>query len=395
MFSSPVQKRGDGWHYEFCIRRIGRGAISNDSRYRFLPILTLFGVAFLLLPNMAAACALASKPTVLQAYNKSDVVVIARAISVEKLTDQSQKTMTGTVVSSTTMKVENVFKGNLRVGDTMVFGQGNGIRCTWVFYESDIGKEYLFYLNSPSKDQKLWYEYGLGRSNLRQNAADDLLYLNKLDKVRGRTRISGVLAEDGLAGLSLEGQTIRIIGRSKTYVTKTDKDGVYELYDVPPGRYVLAPKLKFGWNVDEFSLTRPFTRVELMHGRRQSNRVAFTLRPRSHFGVDLRLKLSNHVSGTIYDSNSKPMPWVCVSLVPANDESFLACNSLTDELGRFQIDSVEAGTYKIIFNYENKITPRMPFPKLYYPGVPEREKAKTITLKHGESANNLSVVIKN
>ncbi|HLN99128.1 MAG TPA: hypothetical protein VK208_11755 [Pyrinomonadaceae bacterium] len=64
------------------------------------------------------------------------------------------------------------------------------------------------------------------------------------------------------------------------------------------------------------------------------------------------------------------------------------------EQGRFQIDSVEAGTYIIIFNYENTMTTRMPFPKLYYPGVPEREKAKTITLKHGESANDLNVVIK-
>ena len=309
-----------------------------DSRYEFLLVLMFLGVAFLLFPDMVVACARAPKPTVLQAYNDSDVVVIARAISVEKLSDESQKPMTGTLVTSTTMEVEKVYKGNLRVGDTMVFGQGNGIRCTWVFYESDISKEYLFYLNSPSRDQKLWYEYGLGRSNLRQNAADDLLYLNKMDKVHGRTRISGVLAEDGLAGLSVEGQTIRIIGRNKTYVTKTDKNGVYELYDVPPGRYVLAPELKFGWKVDEFSLTRPFTRVELMHGRRQSNRVAFTLRPRSHFGVDLKLTLSNHVGGSIYDSNSKPMPGFCsiarqwLLTRNANQIPFTGIQRLTDRL---------------------------------------------------------------
>ena len=364
-----------------------------DSHYRSLLVLPLLGLAFLLLPNVVIACVRAPKPTVLQAYDESDVVVIARAISVEKLSDQSEKPMTGTLVRSTTMEVEKVFKGNLRVGDKIVFGQGNGIRCTWVFYEDDVGKEYLFYLDSPPKNE-LWYEYGLGRSQLLEHGDDDLLYLNKMDKVRGRTRISGVLDDDGLAGLNLEGQTIRVTGKNRTYVAKTDKNGVYELYDVPPGRYVLEPELKFGWKVDEFDLTRPLTRLELMHGRRPSNRVAFTLRPRSHFGVDMRLKLSNHVSGTIYDSNSRPMQWVCVSLVPANDESLLACNSLTDELGHFQIDSVEAGTYIIIFNYENKITTRMPFPKLYYPGVQERENAKTITLKHGESANNLSVVIK-
>src|SRR5205823_1127142 len=144
---------------------------------------------------------------------------------------------------------------------------------------------------------------------------------NNMNSVRGRTRISGVLDVDSSEDLSLDGRTIRIIGKHKTYIAKTDKNGVYELYDVPPGRYVLEPELEFGWKVDEFHLTRQPTRFELMHGRAPSNRIAFTLRPRRHFGVDIRLRLSNHVSGTIYDSKSKPMQWVCVSVVPVNDES--------------------------------------------------------------------------
>ena len=146
-----------------------------------LLVLMLLGGAFLLLPNMVAACVRGPKPTVLQAYNESEVVVIVRAVSVEKLPDQSEMPLIGTLVTSTTMEVEKVFKGNLRVGDKMVFGQGNSIRCTWVFYEEDIGKEYLFYLDSPARDEKLWYELGLGRSQLLEHAADDLLYLNKMD----------------------------------------------------------------------------------------------------------------------------------------------------------------------------------------------------------------------
>ena len=130
--------------------------MDRDSHYRSLLVLTLLGVGFLLLPNVVVACGLPPKPTVLQAYDESDVVIIARAISVEKLSDQSEKPMIGTLVSSTTMQVEKVFKGNLRAGDKIVFGQGNGIWCTWVFDEDDIGKEYLFYLNSPAKDEKLW-----------------------------------------------------------------------------------------------------------------------------------------------------------------------------------------------------------------------------------------------
>jgi hypothetical protein len=294
------------------------------------------------------------------------------------------------------MVVERVFKGQVKVNEKLTFRQGDPILgCTWEFYEKEIGHQYLLHLLRPEKPSEPLYISTCNRSRDLENANDDLLYLNNINRVRARTRISGVLNMDSSEDVILEGRTIRIIGKHKTYTAKTDKNGVYELYDVPPGRYVLEPELQFGWKVDDFHLTRQPTRLEMMRGPVPSNRVAFTLRPRRHFGVDIRLRLSNHVSGTIHDSKSKPMQWVCVSFVPANDETFLACNSLTDELGRFQINSVKAGTYVIILNYENKITTRMPFPKLYYPGVAERGKAKTITLKHGESVDNLKVIIKN
>ena len=356
-----------------------------------LLILTFIASAFLLIPNTVFGCAIPPKKTVLQAYEDADVVVIVRAVSVEKTLDGEKSPMSRVV--STEMEVEKVFKGSVRVGDRLTFGQGNGIRCTWVFYEQDVGTEYLLYLDPPPHGETLWYEFGLSRSHKVEYAQDDLLYLNKMNKVRGRTRISGVLDDEGLAGLSVEGQTIRIVGKNKTYFAKTDKNGVYELYDVPPGRYVLKPELKFGWKVDEFDLTRQPTRLELVRERRPSNRVVFTLRPRKHFGIDIKLKLSNHIGGTIRDSNGKPLQWVCVSLTAANEERFLGCNALTDELGRFQIDAVEAGTYMLILNYENKRTARMPFPRLYYPGVPDLGKAKEILVKHGESVDNLDVTI--
>src|SRR5688572_30962055 len=66
----------------------------------------------------------------------------------EKLSDQTEMPLINTRVTSTTMEVVKVFKGNLRVGEKMVFGQGNSIRCTWVFHEDALGSEYLFYLTS-------------------------------------------------------------------------------------------------------------------------------------------------------------------------------------------------------------------------------------------------------
>jgi hypothetical protein len=82
-----------------------------------------------------------------------------------------------------------------------------------------------------------------------------------------------------------------------------------------------------------------------------------------------------------------------VSLTPANDESFPVCNSLTDQRGRFRVDSVKAGDYLLILNYKNKPTRTMPFPKLYYPGITERDKATAISVRHGQNLNGLKIVI--
>jgi hypothetical protein len=363
-----------------------------NSKIRF--ILIGFCVAFLGAPQVATACGCYPHSTVLDDFEQSDIVVIARLVSVEKVPEG--KGPYGSNINSATMIVERVFKGSVKVNEKLTFAEGHPIvGCTWDFYEKEIGRQYLLYLYAPMKPSEPLRISTCNRSRNLEYANDDLLYLNNINGARGRTRISGVLSVDSSEDVRLDGRTISIIGKHKTYVAKTDKNGVYELYDVPPGRYVLNPELDFGWKVDKFRLTRQPTRLELMRGRAPSNRIAFILRPRKHFGIDIRLRLSNHVSGTIYDSKSKPMQWVCVSLAPANDESFLVCNSLTDERGRFQTDSVAAGSYVIILNYENQITARMPFPKLYYPGVADREKAKTITLKHGESIDNLDMVIKN
>ncbi len=66
-------------------------------------------------------------------------------------------------------------------------------------------------------------------------ANDDLLYLNKLGKMRDKTRISGMIIFSGGDTPSAEGRKIRITGANKTQEVKTDEHGVYEIYDLPAG----------------------------------------------------------------------------------------------------------------------------------------------------------------
>lgn len=358
--------------------------------HRRVFVLALICIPLFLFPQVANACGCAGETTtVLDDYQQSDAVVIARLLSTEKFGEPNPMYIDN--IREFTMRVEKVFKGSVKVQDRLRFQQGNGLDCLWTLYNENIGNEYLLYLQRPEKTENPWFVWGCGRSKDLSKAADDLLYLSYLDKRRGRTRISGTYRDAEDSSVLYEGRKIRVIGNKKIYIATTDKNGVYELYDAPPGTYLLEPELPFGWRVEQFGLTRSPKRSEL--NRAPSNRVSFTLRPKKHFGINIAIKLSNRVTGAIYDPSGKPMERVCVSLMPTNDERYVGCNSSTDELGRFQIDSVEAGSYVLVLNYENKKTSRMPFPSLYYPGVTNRKMATVLNIKHGESLRKLNVTV--
>jgi hypothetical protein len=212
----------------------------------------------LLLPGIAFACSCAPLPTVLDAYDRSDVVMIVRVLSVERVNEEETR--------STKFTVEKVYKGKVRAGDELVFAQGDGANCIMMFSETNIGDRFLFYVGLPPSDSKYWFAFVCGRSGALKSATEDLLYLDKLDQVRGKTRVSGKYR--AMQGLNVANRTIRIVGRDNTYETKTDKDGVFEIYDLPPGEYRLEPEIPAGWKLYEKSVT-------------------FTLKPQKHSSIDL------------------------------------------------------------------------------------------------------------
>lgn len=141
-------------------------------------LLSIFACAFLLITaQTASACSCGRRPTVLESFDESDEVVIVRVISVEKVADTGERHYVDGV-RSTTMIVEKVFKGNLKIRDEIVFGQGGGADCIWTFDEKSVGHQFLFYLNRPEKlsdrrylpssDPGLWFAFGCGRSSGRK-----------------------------------------------------------------------------------------------------------------------------------------------------------------------------------------------------------------------------------
>ena len=281
------------------------------------------------------------------------------------------------------MVVQRVFKGNVKVQDAISFAQGNGINCLWIFDEKMVGTEYLLYLNPPEEVSDLWY-LRQGRSTEVTNAANDLLYLNNRDKVRGKTRVSGTLDDD----FPVAGRTVRIIGKNNTFRTATNEHGLYEIYGLPPGKYLIAPEMPYGWIIDKDDSV-PTVSERRVHSKSYK---AFTLRAKKHAVIDFTFKIDNTVEGFVYDQNKRPLADASIGLISEEgngSDSF----KFTDKKGRFKFESFSAGRYKLIV-FEDKPGSGQLTRTGYYD--PQRSKLLTtliVNLKHGESRRGLKIFV--
>jgi hypothetical protein len=363
-------------------------------QYSFLP---LFLSIFLLSLRTAEACSCGPKTTVLDAFNFSDVVVIVSVVSVEKAKPEqtapqghmSDGTNYVDGVKSTSTRVEQVFKGTLKVGDEMIFIQGGGADCIWTFNEKDIGKKFLFYLRGQ-KGSTRWMAGTCGRSGPVDYAGDDLLYLTNLNKVRNKTRISGTVRFVHEAGESLAGRKIRIVGAKRTQEVKTDDNGVYEIYDLPAGRYFIEPEIPKGWKVARFSLGySPSLDRSGKEGSLQ--RIPIILEANRHAGLDIMFEIDNIVRGHIYDPLGQPMKGVCLDLIPADGTKGAYLADCTEEDGAFEIDKIPPGGYVIIVNDDGKMDSSEPFGTFYYPKALKREEATVFNIGLGDIVENLEI----
>jgi hypothetical protein len=114
-----------------------------------------------------------------------------------------------------------------------------------------LGSSYLFYANRDPRRQ--WWVKPCGRTRMSPYVQDDLRYLNSLTKSSQRTRIAGEIVRyesdaENPAGTAerLPGIQVSIKGMGKEYETITDTNGIYEVLDVPPGKYSIQPKMPAG-----------------------------------------------------------------------------------------------------------------------------------------------------
>jgi hypothetical protein len=372
--------------------------VINVSRGKHLPLLLLALALLPLAAREARACSCGPKPPVLDAFERADYVVVLRVVSVERSEKAAPEGRMGDAehyvagVRSANMRVERVYKGRLKVGEELTFGQGGGADCVWTFSEKSVGQQYLFYLSPPGRGSKMWMAFTCGRSRPLRYAGDDLLYLNKLDEVRGKTRLSGTIWFAVEAGMGVGGRLVRVVGEKKTYEARTDASGVYEVYDLPPGTYTVAPEVPAGWKAKDFVLARPPGAARTLESPRRGlskNQVA--VEAGRHAGLDIGFDVDNAIRGFVSGPDGRPLDDVWLHLVPADGTKGRYLGDRTEAGGAFEIDEIPPGRYVLVVNDDGKVSSSEPFGTLYHPDAARREDATVFEIGVGDFLENVQI----
>lgn len=343
---------------------------------------------FLLLsPTFVNACSCASYPTACEAYANAEAVFIGSVQKVENKLEKDEDGKEHITSQIAYVQIEKAFKG---IKEVSVVFRSWGSSCDPVYKE---GQRWLFYAYYDKKN-KAWGIRACDRSAQIEGAADDLLYLEGLSSSGQKTRLSGVLEhfeDDPVERFSrvknIIGAKVKIIGQQKTYEVYTDKNGVYEIYGLPPGQYAVEPEVPIG-----LKIRFPIYFGEVVYSSERTAKAV--LKEKGCAAVDFLFSADTSVSGKLFGADGSALPHVCLNLMPKDKTA--ASNWIfdcTNEQGLYKMKDIPPGEYIIVVNDEGKISSNEPFPTAYYPGVFEKEKATTLTITAGDHLKNYDIHI--
>ncbi len=361
----------------------------------FAPALLLLVFSLVTFVPDAIACSCYTPPTVQEEFERSPIVMIARFDGIEEL----DRRVDGTNVyrsSAALMTIEKVYKGGLKENTTIRVFNGGGGDCSTGFHDDAIGQRYLFFTGPPEKRGNLPYElYWISlcsRSKRLEDAKPDLIYLDDRIELEGKTRLSGLIRTWGDAPPSVADLKVTISGTEVREIVRTDKNGFYQIWGLPPGDYSIEYQVPDGWKISTYVISPS----EDKYGRRPSppeNIVRSSVAPGRHTELNVFLEIDNKIAGVVLSPAGTPMVGVCVSaywLTPTTD-SFRIPDDCTDESGAFSIENLPAGNYRLEINSRGSITSSNPFETFYYPNALRKEDAQVISVGAGVHVRDLLV----
>lgn len=345
--------------------------------------LILASSLIILFSGQVFACSCMVPLTVDKEYERYENIIIGQISSFTKYSkDEQGPGFLG--IKEFSITVEKVFKGGLKERQELTFTQGGGADCIWTVDQDSIGKDILFYLNRAEMKDGYLAASTCSRSGDVSYRAADILYLDKREKVKGRSRLSGTVTqvistsvnEVKAINVPVKDFKINITGEDKNYELKTDANGVFEIYDLPNGEY----KINYG-------------EVEGYKAHAASDVITLQKKG-THENFDIYFHIENRITGTVEDVIGQKLKDVKLTLLPIHgtkSRHFYA-SEFSDENGEFEFTRVPNGTYKLIINEDDETSANMPFHKFYYPNVIDEKDAAFFSIGAGTFFDALKII---
>ncbi len=186
------------------------------------------------------------------------------------------------------LKVLKTFKGDT---ESEIKIKQEKSTCDWHFdEEKDVNKKYLFYLYQ--NDDGTYSVTSCGRSTPLEKGYDDISWLNDLPNSLYRNRISGTvnLDDDTNTFPPVKGIKITISGINRVIKLVTDKNGLYEVWDLPEGKYQIKADVPNNFVIDWISNLEKGTFSDWEQEKLKDNPFEFDLKSATSTGINFMLE---------------------------------------------------------------------------------------------------------
>jgi hypothetical protein len=178
----------------------------------------------------------------------------------------------------------------------------------------------------------------------------------------------------------LPGTTVELKSSERTVTSKTDNNGIFRFYGLPAGTYNFAVVLPAHLELVETIVSEPPPSI--------------TVPENACYQQDLDALPIGRIHGRVLGPDGLPLKNADVELFGADryKENEMGWWEFQDqEKGHFEFNNVSPGRYVVVFHNSNRPDPDMPYPRTFYPGVPDLNSALPITLEEGQQILNADI----
>jgi len=188
-----------------------------------------------------------------------------------------------------------------------------------------------------------------------------------------------------------DGKKIKLLPQfpAESIEITANKDGIFEAYGIPPGKYEAEPEVPDGWKIDR----------SLYAGEK----ISFTIEkgPKNHIELTIDFVPDNAIRGQLLDPSGKPLQgYVEARRLESSAGFYQYCASSdgcesgsTNENGEFTISGLYEGDYTLHARPLDDVIPRNPFQKPLFPGAEDEKQTKVFSMSPKVFFNGVTMQI--